>query len=282
MLETIKNHRREYFCEALCLGAFMVSACFFSAVLFHPDSAASAWNLQLRLALTGLAMGATAVAIFLSPFGKLSGAHINPAVTLTFWRLGKIETTDACFYAIFQFAGAGAGVFLSWLLLGERLANENVNFAVTVPNRSGAGVSFIAEFIISFGMMTMVLWTSNHAKLARLTPFFAGILVAVYISLEAPVSGMSMNPARSFGSAVVAGHWNSIWIYFVAPPLAMLSAAEVYVRARGLKEVYCAKFYHYGAARCIFNCRFEELGKKPDYIEVTKQKAMFPPVTGLF
>lgn len=282
MLEAIKNHRREYFCEALCLGAFMVSACFFSAVLFHPDSAASAWNLQLRLVLIGSAMGATAIAIFLSPFGKHSGAHINPAVTLTFWRLGKIKSTDAFFYAIFQFAGASAGVFLSSLLLGDWLANSNVNFAVTIPNQNGAFVSFIAEFTISFGMMTMVLWTSNHAKLSRLTPFFAGILVAVYISLEAPISGMSMNPARTFGSAVVGNVWNSIWVYFVAPTLAMLLAAEVYVRVKGLKEVYCAKFYHYGAARCIFNCRFGELGKKQDFIEVTKQKAMFPPVTGLF
>lgn len=282
MIKTLKNHWREYFCEALGLGAFMVSACVFSAILFHPKSIAADWNLQVRFVLIGLAMGATAIAIFLSPFGKLSGAHINPAVTLTFWRLGKIRTNDAVFYVLFQFIGASIGVFLSWLFLGEWLANESVNFAVTVPNQSGASVSFIAEFIISFGMMTTVLIVSNHAKLSRFTPFFAGTLVAIYISLEAPISGMSMNPARTFGSAIVGNVWASWWIYFVAPPLAMLLAAEVYVRVKGLKEVYCAKFYHYGAVRCIFNCRFGELGKKQDFIEVTKQKAMFPPVTGLF
>jgi len=282
MLEAIKNHWKEYFCEALGLGAFMVSACAFSVLLFHPKSFAADWNLQVRFVLIGLAMGATAVAIFLSPFGKLSGAHINPAVTLTFWRLGKIKTPDAIFYAGFQFIGASAGVFLSWLILGDWLSNSSVNFAVTVPNQNGASISFIAEFIISFGMMLMVLIVSNHVRLARFTPFFAGILVAIYISLEAPISGMSMNPARSFGSAIVANHWNSIWIYFAAPPLAMLSAAEVYVRVKGLKNVFCAKFYHYGAARCIFNCRFGELGKKEKFIEVTKQKAVFPPVTGLF
>lgn len=282
MLEAIKNHWKEYFCEALGLGAFMVSACAFSVLLFHPKAFAADWNLHLRFVLIGLAMGTTAVAIFLSPFGKLSGAHINPAVTLTFWRLGKIKTPDALFYAGFQFIGASAGVFLSWLILGDWLANEDVNFAVTVPNQNGASISFIAEFIISFGMMLMVLIVSNHAKFARFTPFFAGTLVAIYISLESPISGMSMNPARSFGSAVVANHWNSIWIYLVAPPLAMLLAAEIYVRVKGLKEVYCAKFYHYGAARCIFNCRFGELGKEEKFIEVTKQKAVFPPVTGLF
>jgi aquaporin Z len=240
----------------------MVSACVFSVVLFHPKSIAADWNLQLRFVLIGLAMGLTAIAIFLSPFGKLSGAHINPAVTLTFWRLGKIKTPDAIFYALFQFIGASLGVWLSWLIFGDWLANEGVNFAVTVPNNSGWTVSFLAEFIISFGMMTMVLIVSNHARFSRFTPYFAGFLVATYISLEAPVSGMSMNPARTFGSAIVADVWKDWWIYFVAPPLAMLLAAEIYVRVKGLKNVFCAKFYHYGAARCIFNCRFDELGKE--------------------
>ena len=103
MLSVFKNHWLEYLCEAIGLGAFMVSACVFSVLLFHPDSAATGWNLNLRFVLIGLAMGSTAIAIFKSPFGKLSGAHINPAVTCAFWRLGKIKTWDAIFYALFQF-----------------------------------------------------------------------------------------------------------------------------------------------------------------------------------
>lgn len=282
MFEAIKNHWQEYLCEALGLGSFMVSACFFSVLLFHPKSGAADWNLQFRFVLIGLAMGATAVAIFMSPLGKRSGAHINPAVTLTFWRLGKIKTPDAIFYALFQFIGASLGVLLSSLILGDRLAIKNVNFAVTAPNSSGSLVSFIAEFVISFGMMTMVLISSNHLKLSRFTPYFAGILVAIYIALEAPVSGMSMNPARSFGSAVVAGQWNSIWIYFVAPPLAMLFAAEIYVRVKGARKVFCAKLYHYREVRCIFNCNFGELENNEKIIEVTKQKHLFPTITQLF
>ncbi len=258
MLSTLKNHWFEYICEAIGLGVFMVSACIFSVLLFHPDSSAVSWNLQLRFVLIGLAMGLTAIAIFKSPFGKLSGAHINPAVTLTFWRLGKIKSWDAIFYVLFQFIGATFGVWLSWLFLGDLLANRDVNFAITIPNQSGWIISFIAEFIISFGMMTMVLITSNHAKLSRFTSYFAGLLVAIYISLEAPISGMSMNPARTFGSAIVANVWNNWWIYFVAPPLAMLSAAEVFVRVKGLHSVLCAKFDHYSKMRCIFNCQFGE------------------------
>jgi len=282
MRKALKNHWQEYLMEAWGLGTFMVSACIFGVLFFHPGSPFAAFSFTLRNTLTGIAMGATAVAIFLSPWGKRSGAHINPSVTLTFWRLGKIKSADALFYILAQFAGAGLGVLLSWLILGKLLADGAVNFVVTVPGNEGTGAAFLSEVIISFFMMMMVLVSSNTAKFARLTPFFAGILVATYISLEAPFSGMSMNPARTFGSAAVADHWNSIWIYFVAPPLAMLTAAEVYVRVKGLKEVYCAKFYHSRSARCIFNCRFGELGKGQDFIEVTKQKAMFPPVTGLF
>jgi aquaporin Z len=258
MINSLQNHWLEYLCEALGLGLFLVSACVFSVLLFHPGSVAAGWNLQLRLILIGLAMGLTAIVIFKSPFGRLSGAHINPAVTLTFWRLGKIKTPDAIFYALFQFIGAGSGVLLAWFILGDRLAQRDVNFSVTVPNNAGWMTSLIAEFVISFGMMMLVLVTSNHPKLSRLTPYLAGLLIAVYISLEAPVSGTSMNPARTFGSAVIANVWNHWWIYFVAPPLAMLAAAEVFVRAKGLHAVLCAKFDHHSQMRCIFNCKWSE------------------------
>jgi aquaporin Z len=92
---------------------------------------------------------------------------------------------------------------------------------------------------------------------ARHTPLFAGALVAIYITLEAPISGMSMNPARSFGSALAAQLWTSLWIYFIAPPLGMLIAAEVYRRQRGAHAVVCAKLYHHNGKRCIFRCGYQ-------------------------
>lgn len=282
MINSLKNHWQEYLMEAWGLGVFMISACAFGVLLFYPKSPLISLNFTLRNVLMGAFMGATAIGIFLSPWGKRSGAHINPSVTLTFLRLGKIKPWDALFYILAQFAGGTFGVLLSWLFLGELLADSAVNFVVTVPGKEGVSIAFLAEIVISFFMMMMVLVTSNSLKFSRFTPFFAGILVAIYISFEAPISGMSMNPARSFSSAIVANVWNDWWIYFVAPPIAMLLAAEVYVRVKGLREVYCAKFYHYGAARCIFNCRFDELGRKEDFIEVTKQKAMFPPVMQIF
>jgi aquaporin Z len=256
MLDAIKLHWPEYLIEAWCLGTFMVSACVFGVVLFNPSSPLSSWNAMLRNVLMGTAMGTTAVAIIRSRLGRRSGAHFNPAVTLTFLRLGKISGRDAMWYIAFQFAGGFVGVLVAYLFLGGLLADSGVNFVVTVPGSYGQGTAFIAEIVISFLMMTMILFTSNSTRFARFTPIFAGCLVALYITFESPVSGMSMNPARTFASAAVAGQWMSLWIYFLAPTIAMLAAAEFFVRTPGLQRVLCAKLDHFGASSCIFNCEF--------------------------
>jgi aquaporin Z len=233
---------------------FMISACFFGVLLFNPASPISAWSFLLRNVLMGTAMGATAVAIIRSGWGKRSGAHFNPAVTLTFWRLGKIASVDAVCYIAFQFAGGALGVLVSYLVLGGLLADSAVNFVVTVPSSYGPVVAFAAEAVISFLMMTTILFTSNSPLLSRYTPMIAGFLVAIYISVESPLSGMSMNPARTFSSAIISGQWMNWWIYFVAPTTAMLGAGEFFVRTRGLHSVLCAKLDHFGASRCIFKC----------------------------
>jgi aquaporin Z len=104
--------------------------------------------------------------------------------------------------------------------------------------------------------MSVILRVSNTPRLARYTGLFAGALVATYITIENPLSGMSMNPARTFGSAVNARDWTALWIYFTAPPLGMLAAAEVYVRTRGWRAVFCAKLHHQNDKRCIF-CEYQ-------------------------
>jgi len=245
--------------EAAGLGFFMVSACLFGTLFEHPLSPVrqSLVDPFVRRVFMGIAMGLTAVTIIYSPWGKQSGAHINPAVTLTFYRLKKLDRPDAAFYVIAQFAGASLGVALSALLLRGLLGAPEVNYVVTAPGLSGVGAAFWAEVGISFGLMTVVLFATNHRRLARFTGLFAGALVATYISLEAPVSGMSMNPARSFGSAVVAWLWNAHWIYFTAPPIGMLLAAEIYLRVRGAHSILCAKLHHQNDRRCIFHCGYK-------------------------
>jgi aquaporin Z len=245
--------------EAAGLGFFMLSACLFTVLLEHPGSAArqALPDPLLRRALIGVAMGLTAIAIIYSPFGKRSGAHLNPSVTFTFWRLGKIETWDAAFYVVAQFAGGALGVAIAAVLCGPLLiAHGAVNYAVTQPGEPGPWVAFGAELVISFGLMLTVLLVSNRRSLNRYTGLFAGTLVALYITFEAPLSGMSMNPARTAASALPAASWEHAWLYFIAPPLGMLLAAEIYVRRRGAASVLCCKLHHENDSRCIFRCNY--------------------------
>ncbi|HWS87619.1 MAG TPA: aquaporin [Pyrinomonadaceae bacterium] len=281
MLNALKHHWPEYLSEAAGLGAFMVSACAFAALLFHPASpvARAVEGETTRRVLMGAAMGLTNVGLVYSPWGMRSGAHNNPAVTLTFYRLGKVRGADALFYVLAQFAGGVAGVLLAALVLGELLADEKVNYVVTVPGNFGVVAAFAAEALISFVLMSVVLRASNHKRLARWTGLLAGLLVALYISVESPISGMSMNPARTFGSAASAQVWTALWVYFTSPLLGMLLAAEVFARTGA--RAACAKLHHHNRKRCIFNCEFGEIesrGRKSEVgreepFEVTRGKA---------
>jgi aquaporin Z len=200
----------------------------------------------------GLAMGATAIGIIYSPWGKQSGAHINPSTTLTFYRLGKMARMDAGFYVASQFIGGLIGAFVATVIFSSWAAHPAVNFVVTAPGPWGLLAAFVAEIAIAFILMTVILYVSNNSKTHRFTGLCAGILVVVYITIEAPVSGMSLNPARSFASAVPARQWADLWIYFTAPLIGMFSAAELYLRTRGARQLGCAKLHHQNNKRCIF------------------------------
>ncbi len=250
--------------EAALLAAFMLSACLFAVLLFHPAGAAvRLWPEPLmRRVLMGLAMGSTAVALTYSPWGQRSGAHYNPALTLAFARLGKVRPWDAAAYIAAQFAGAVAGVLLARVLLRDMLGDAMVHYAVTRPGPAGALPAFLAEVLISGLLMTVVLTASNHPRAARFTGVFAGLLVASFIIFESPVSGMSMNPARTVGSGFWAHDWTAVWIYFTAPPLGMLLAAEWYLRRHGAGGIFCAKLHHQNDKRCIF-CESRAAGGRP-------------------
>lgn len=242
--------------EAAGLGVFMLSACIFAVLLEQPGAVLQQAfpDPLLRRLLMGLAMALTAVGILYSPWGQQSGAHLNPAVTLSFWYLGKIEHWDAIFYVLAQFLGAVIGMGLAALSLGQALAGPPVSYIATLPGMAGVAVAFAVELLISMGLMSTVLIASNRMNLAPYTGLFAAGLVALYITVFAPYSGMSMNPARSFGSALFAGRWEPLWLYFTAPPLGMLLAAELYHRIQGPHAVKCCKLHHENDKRCIFRC----------------------------
>lgn len=262
--EALLTHWPEYLAESCLLGLFMMSACAAVSAVEHPASPLARrlppWR---RRALIGLLMGLTAIALIDSPLGQRSGAHMNPATTLTYLALGTIRPWDALFYIVAQFAGAVAGVGASGAILRGAIRHARVNYAATRPGPRGAGAAWAAEFVIAFGLMETVLLSSNSAAAAPYTGLLAGLLVAVYITVEAPLSGMSMNPARTLGSALHARSYESLWVYFTAPPLGMLAAAALYTAIAGAHHVYCAKLDHRADGPCIFDCRIHDLpGRK--------------------
>lgn len=264
MMQSLREHWPEYLIEAAGLGLFMLSASVFATLLESPASPvhqAIADDLTRR-GLMGVAMGLTTVGLIYSPWGQRSGAHFNPAVTLTFFRLGKVLPWDAVFYVTAQFLGGIGGVLVALVLLGEPFANSPVNYVITAPVDGRIAIAFLAESAISFGLMLTVLITANNSRLSRWTGLCAGGLIAFYIIVEAPLSGMSMNPARTLASALPAHFYTDVWIYFTAPFFGMLTAAMMYQFIKHGQEVACAKLHHHKDKRCIFrNCRYEEMMK---------------------
>jgi aquaporin Z len=256
MSSTRAIHWAEYAIETAGLGCFMIAALAVTALVEHPGSPAHPMlpGALARRAAVGIAMGLTAAALVYSPWGQRSGAHLNPSVTLAFYRLGKIGRRDAVGYVLAQFAGGAAGVLLAVAALGAAAGHPAVNYAATAPGAAGGLAAFAAELMISFVLMSAVLTVSNAPRYAPYTGGVAATLVAIYITIEAPLSGMSMNPARSLTPAIAAGALHPLWIYFTAPPLGMLLAAELFARRRGADAVRCAKLHHPPGGHCHFGC----------------------------
>jgi aquaporin Z len=217
-LTSLRFHWPEYVMEFTEMGVYLFFTCLFATLLQHPGSPIRRLlpNEIVRRAWFGISVGATIVVVVLTPWGKQSGGHINPAMTITFYRLDKMDFWDAIFYGLAQFLGATAGVVIATLLLLGAPGHPTVRYAATQPGVYGVGVAFAAEVVISFALMLTVLFTSSHNLLSRYTPYFVGALYAIFITLETPLSGMSMNPARTFGSAFRGRYWHALWAYFLA------------------------------------------------------------------
>lgn len=228
---TFKRRYSLYLIEAWGLGMFMLSACLFTILFEHPRLGLKhlIHSDFIRRIFTGLAMGLTAVGIIYSPWGRKSGAQLNPSVTLTMWYLKKISSTDFCFYIIFQTIGGTLGVWLLKIIMPTYISHPSVNYVITVPGNN-ATLALVCECIISFILMFITLLTSNASKesIHKYTGVISGILIMLFVAFEAPFSGMSMNPARTIASAIPSGIWTGCWIYFVGPPLSMLLAAYIY------------------------------------------------------
>jgi aquaporin Z len=266
-LRTLRRNWLLYVFEASELAIFMLSACVFTVFLFDP--AYPALHLFpraiVRRLLMGIGMGITAILIIRSPMGKRSGAHFNPAITVTYFRLRKIARWDAVFYVVFQFLGGILGVAVAAICFGTTLARPTVEYAITVPGPYGTAAAFLAELFMAALLMGVVLWMTNRPSLAVYTSYSVGVLIAVYILFFAPVSGLSINPARTTGSAVFADIWTAAWLYFAAPLIGMLGSAEIYVHSYGADQILCAKLHPDQRYPCPFLCQFPGHSRAPEH-----------------
>jgi aquaporin Z len=250
------SHLPEYVAEFLgtaCMVFFGLSAVVFD---FGADLPMARWvpDHSLRLLITGLCFAGAGSLVAISPLGRLSGAHINPSVSLAFWLNGKMNFSDFAGYVIAQLLGGitGAAVLAGvWKKHAATVSN-----GMTLP---GAGWPLWQVFAFEVAMtgllvLLIFIFVSNR-RLMRWTPLMCWIVVAMMVWLEAPISGTSLNPARSFGPALVSWDWTDQWIYAVAPPLGSVLGLVVFrLGGREGREVLTGKLFHAPNYRSIFKC----------------------------
>ncbi|TGE15251.1 aquaporin [Hymenobacter elongatus] len=245
MLVAWRRHWPHYAAEAAGIGFFMLCSALLTIVVEHPAfpvRPALATAPLLRRLLLGVGVALVIVCIVYNPWGKKSGAHINPAVTLAFWQLGKIRRADALWYLLAQLAGALLIAQVLQAVLGAYYAHPAVNFMLTQPppGRNGQWVAFGAELGISFLLMLVLLLALHHERLKSTAGWLIGLLLLLYITFESPLSGMSLNPARTLGSAVAAGSYAGLWLYWVAPIAGMWLATILFTALHKGQSLTCA------------------------------------------
>jgi aquaporin Z len=233
--------------EAAGTGLLLLVGLSFVILDFGSGSPVLNWlpDPAVRRLVTGFLFGATGGLIAVSPLGKLSGAHLNPVVTFAFWVQDKLQTHMMAAYILVQFAGAALGS-LPLLLWGSM--GRSVNFGATIPGGGySTAVVLSGEALCTGAMILGLFFFLSRQSLRRFTPLLFPFLYAILVFLEAPISGTSTNPARSFGPALLASAWQGWWIYWLGPLVGTLLAL-VLIRSNwlGVMEVEVAKLYHFG------------------------------------
>jgi len=245
----LRRHWPEYAIEGGFLFAFVLLAGVVSAWL----QAAGTGSEILHRVLSGALLGGLLVAMIYSPWGRRSGSHMNPAITLAYIRLGKVGRWDGVFYIVAQLAGALAAVLL--LRSGALLppASAPASLAATI-GPSNLWVAFATQFVLATVAMLLILFTSNHASFFRWTGAVYGLLVMLVVACVSPLAGFGMNAARLLAVDATSELGLLRWLNLLPPLLGMQLAIEVYRLFTGRSQVLCAKLAHNTHGRCIFRC----------------------------
>jgi aquaporin Z len=255
----MRDHLPEYLSELFGTAIMMMVGIGAIVLMWGDGSPLQALEIPvwLRRLVTGILFAGGGTLVVLSPLGQRSGGHLNPAVTWAFWRKGQVKSADAVLYSVAQTLGALAGVGV-FVLVGGASA-KSVHLGLTVPGEGySPAVAFAAEAVTTFLLMFLILYCADNSRIAARTPYFAGALIALLVFLEAPISGTSLNPARSFAPAFWTRLFQFQWIYWIAPVFGALAAVPSVGLLFAKKELRgCAKLFHTEHYRCIFpNCGY--------------------------
>jgi aquaporin Z len=237
------TRRRLFFSELIGTGLLILFGLSSVIVMFGEGNPVESLipSVTLRRMLNGFIFASIGSLIALSPVGRISGAHVNPIVTLGFWTFGKLTGKSAIGYVLAQFTGAllGSLPLLLWGAMGR-----SISFAATVPGEGYAtGTVILGEVLATFALITTLTILLASRRLRHFTPAVLPFLFAVMVPLEAGISGTSVNPARSFGPSVISGVWDGWWIYWVGPLLGGLLA--LLVCSRLARRIEVAKLYYF-------------------------------------
>ena len=238
---------RLFFAEVIGTAALVFGGLSLVIVMSGDGSPMGRVNLdeRIRTAITAFLFGCVGTAIALSRVGKESGAHINPAVTMGFWLMRKLDARAAAGYVVAQLVGAGLGALplLAWGTMGRSVA-----FGATIPGKGySTSTVVMGEAVTTFALVATLYVFLAFRHLRRYTPFVIPCLYAVMVPLEAHISGTSTNPARTFGPALISGGWNGWWIYWVGPMIGM--AAAILACSSIARRIEVAKLYHFESDR---------------------------------
>ncbi|MFD5065623.1 MIP/aquaporin family protein [Streptomyces sp. NPDC058394] len=181
---------------------------------------------RLGLVAIGLAVGLLISLLILSRPGRISGGHMNPAISFAMWRFGIFPGRLVVPYVIAQFGGSTAGVIVARFTWGATAENPPVTFAVLQPAAGWTAAGLFGAEAVSTGVVIFAVgYFLQSPRLARLVPWLAGLLTGAAIALLGSATGASMNPVRQFGPALFSAEYSFLWVYLLAPMVGAFSAA---------------------------------------------------------
>ncbi|MBE7211314.1 MAG: aquaporin [Gluconacetobacter diazotrophicus] len=264
-------HWTLYGCEAVAMAVLMVAGITWVTVMLAPHSPLARFlapHPALRIALCGFGFGLCGTVAAHTPFGRVSGAHVNPSVTLGFLLAGKLKPVDALGYMGAQLVGGLAGTAivagLGLLVPGWGRWTGSVRLAATVPNPAVPIFwPFAAELCATFGLIFMLYWLASHPWWRWFTPWAGGVYFLLTNPLAVWLSGNSTNLFRSLAPAAFTGAWGGFWVYVAAPFIGSAAAVGV-IRSRTLVRL------HLPEARLI---NFGHGGRVPPLRDPTRKPA---------